>query len=281
MPAAAFDLHGKAAIIVTMHGKAEVIEPALAGLGLRFLASPRIDTDLYGTFTRDVGRAGSQRDAVLAKAQAGLDLMPEADYALASEGAFGPHPYIPFVPSGLEMVAILERESGKAVIGHRLADRTNFMQIEALSLQEAEAFAGRIGFPDHAMVVMKDMAGPVIAKGLREWAELRSICGAHIDASGSVWLEADMRAHVNPTRMKAIAAAAADLARRLRALCPACGYPDWIPKTREGRPCAWCGGPTLEAWMEEHGCEECGHRVAHCIDPERKGRPSHCGYCNP
>ena len=68
----AFELEGKAAVVATMHGKGRVIEPAFAPLGLRFLAAPSIDTDCYGTFTRDIGRAGSQRDALLAKAQAGL-----------------------------------------------------------------------------------------------------------------------------------------------------------------------------------------------------------------
>ena len=110
-----------------MHGKGRVIEPAFAGLGLRFLAAPSIDTDRFGTFTRDVDRMGSQREAVLAKAQAGLDLSTKADFALASEGAFGPHPQIPFVSSGLEMVALLERKSSKAVIGYHLTTATNFI----------------------------------------------------------------------------------------------------------------------------------------------------------
>ena len=276
----AFDLDGKAAIVATMHGKERVIEPAFTALGLRFLTAPSIDTDRFGTFTRDVDRAGSQRDALLAKAQAGLDLSPDAAFALASEGAFGPHPHIPFVPSGFEMVALLERKTGEAVIGRHLATSTNFMQAEARSWEDVETFAEAIGFPGHAIVVMTSKDGPILAKGMTDGGELRSICGSSLDARGSVWLEADMRAHLDPTRMEAVAAAA-DLVRRLQARCPICAYPDWTAQVRDGRPCAWCDGPTVEAWMEEYLCEDCGHRAEHCIEPERKGRPDHCNYCNP
>ncbi|MBU3991264.1 MAG: hypothetical protein KKA12_01705 [Alphaproteobacteria bacterium] len=277
----AFDLDGKTAVIATMHGKEQVIEPALAGLGLRFLAAPAIDTDRFGTFTRDIARAGSQRDALLAKAQAGLDLSHEADFAVASEGAFGPHPNIPFVPSGFEMLGVLERKSGKIVIGHHLTTATNFMQVEVRSWAEVQTFAQAIGFPRHAMVVMKSKDGPVLAKGMTSESELKSICHSHFEFRGPVWLEADMRAHLNPTRMEAVTAATADLIRRLQARCPTCVYPDWTPQIRDGRPCAWCNGPTVEAWIEEYVCEACGHEEEQCIEPERKGEPGHCHYCNP
>ena len=73
-----------------MHCKHRVIEPVLARLGLRFQPPPFIDTDCFRTFTREIGRSGSPRQAVLAKAQAGLHLCHAADFAIASEGV-GPH----------------------------------------------------------------------------------------------------------------------------------------------------------------------------------------------
>jgi hypothetical protein len=264
-----------------MHGKEQVIEPVLAGFGLRFLALPGIDTDRFGTFTRDIERAGSQREALLAKARAGLHHSPEADFAVASEGAFGPHPHIPFVASGFEMVVLLDRKSGKAVIGRHITTATNFMQVEAGSWDEVQTFVKTIGFPSHAVVVMEGQDGPVLAKGVTSEGELRRICHAQFEVGGPVWLEADMRAHLNPTRMQAVAAATTDLARRLKARCPACAYPDWTAKVRDGRPCAWCDGPTAEAWVEEYHCEGCGHRAEQSIEPERKGEPAHCNYCNP
>ena len=90
-----------------------------------------------------------------------------------------------------------------------------------------------------------------------------------------------MRAHLNPTRMGAVAEAAADLARRLQARCPTCTFPGWTPRLLAGRPCAWCNEPTVEAWIEEYVCEDCGNRAEYRIEPGRKGDPGHCDYCNP
>lgn len=188
----------------------------------------------------------SQIEALLAKARAGLDLAPDADFAVASEGAFGPHPQMPFVPSGLEMVALVERASGKAIIGRELTAKTNFAQVEARFLAEIEAFADRTGRPDHAMIVMESQDGPIIGKGIMDGRSLSDLALPVVRRRGSVWLEADMRAHLNPTRMEAIARATADLARRLSARCPQCHFPGWIPRRRAGRPCLWCEGPTHE-----------------------------------
>ena len=179
------------------------------------------------------------------------------------------------------MVGLLERQSGKVVIGCHLTADTNFMQTEARSWGEVQTFADAIGFPSHSLVMMKSKDGPVLAKGLSSHDEVKSICQPRFEVGGTVWLEADMRAHLNPTRLAAVAAATADLVRRLQARCPVCQYPDWIPRIRDGRPCAWCRRPTLEGWIEEHSCEFCGHRIEQCIEPGRKGDPGHCTYCNP
>jgi hypothetical protein len=56
---------GKLAVVVTMHGKRAAIEPPLAALGLRFSHSPPIDTARFGTFSREVARAGTQRETLM------------------------------------------------------------------------------------------------------------------------------------------------------------------------------------------------------------------------
>ena len=277
----AFEVDGKTAIVATMHGKQRVIEPVLARLGLRFLPSPTIDTDRFGTFTREITRNGSQREAVLAKAQAGLDLCPASDFAIASEGAFGPNPQMPLLPAGFEMVVLLERASGRTIVGSHLSTATTFAQCEAATLADVYAFAEKMGFPSHAIVLMAGRYGPVLAKGVTSWIALEDACRAQAISGRAIWVEADMRAHLNPTRMDAVAQAAFDLVRRLQARCPACTYPDWTPRLVTGRPCAWCNGPTIEAWIEEYVCEACGNRVENAINPERKGDPGHCGFCNP
>lgn len=276
-----FELAGRSAIVVTMHGKEQALEPALGRLGLRFLPAPSLDTDLFGTFTRDVARAGSQREALLAKARAGLQVAPGADFAVASEGAFGPHPQIPFVSSGLELVALFERKSGRAVIGYDLTTATNFAQSEARNLDAVGRFADQIGLPDHAAVVMASSEGPLVAKGVTARDRLLETCASVLEAGGSVWLEADMRAHMNPTRMAAIARAADNLAQRLESRCPTCDFPDWTLRILSGRPCGWCGEPTDEPWIEVRSCEACGKSAEVVIEHMRKAVPGACRACNP
>lgn len=276
-----FDTHGKTAVVATMHGKERVIIPALAPLGLAFLPRPPIDTDRFGTFTRDIRRAGSQQEALAAKARAGLAAAPGADYAVASEGAFGPHPAFPFIPSGFELVGLIERQSGAMIVGRYLSLDTNFRQAQAQSIDEVESFAQAIGFPGHAIVLMAGQNGPIIAKGVSDRKRLVAQARASIAREGSIWLEADMRAHRNPQRMASISLAAQDLLRALTARCPSCDYPGWTPRTEDGRPCRWCASPTCEPWIEVRQCGKCGHVAERCLDPERRAEPGHCSICNP
>ena len=52
------------------------------------------------------------------------------------------------------MVALLDRVSGKVIVGRHLTKATNFAQYETATLVEAYAFAEKVGFPCHAIVVM-------------------------------------------------------------------------------------------------------------------------------
>jgi len=84
-------------LLATMHGKEDVIAPlAERFLGVRLQVVDGLDTDTFGTFSRDVARTGSQLDAARAKVAAAFDMLPDILLGLASEGSFGPHPYLPF-----------------------------------------------------------------------------------------------------------------------------------------------------------------------------------------
>ncbi len=88
-----------------MHGKERAIGPVLAqGLGLRVALAMGLNTDRFGTFSREIERTGSQLDAARAKIAAGFEYAPYARVGFASEGSFGPHPYIPFLDLGRELV---------------------------------------------------------------------------------------------------------------------------------------------------------------------------------
>lgn len=237
-----FDLSGRTVVIATTHGKERAIGPALAGRGAKCIVPHGIDTDRFGTFTREIARAGSQREGLLAKAREGLRLVSEADFAIASEGAFEPHPLIPFVAGGLELVGIVARDCEEPVIGSDLTAGTNFAHRVVKSWQEAEGFARDVTFPSHGLVMMALPKGAVIAKGIDRIDKLESHVRSALADYPSVHLETDMRAHYNPTRMAAIARASADLAVRLGSRCQRCDFPNWVPHVVAGRPCEWCGG---------------------------------------
>ena len=107
---------GARALLATMHGKERVIAPLAARfLGLSVDVAPGLDTDAFGTFSRDVARAGSPLDAARAKIEAAFALAADVEVALASEGSFGPHPHVPFAALGREYMAGLRQ----AAPGHR------------------------------------------------------------------------------------------------------------------------------------------------------------------
>lgn len=80
-----------------------------------------------------------------------------------------------------------------------------------------------------------------------------------IGICGSVFIEADMRAHRNPTRMAAIERAARDLVQHYMNRCPACAWPGFdVTERVPGPPCARCGEPTHVIQTEVLVCTQYG-----------------------
>src|SRR5579871_6620120 len=147
-PAPAFSFRGAAAVLATMHRKERVIAPLLErALGLQVRTHAGFDTDRFGTFSREIERTGSQLDAARAKIDAALEYDSDARVGLASEGSFGPHPYIPLLPLGREL------------IGRHVSPSTNFAHEVVTDAQAALVFAERSGFPAHGLIVLGAVNG--------------------------------------------------------------------------------------------------------------------------
>jgi len=58
---------GRTAAITTMHGKEKVITPLLNEIGVTVIAPEGLNTDAFGTLTRDIDRAGNQLEAARKK----------------------------------------------------------------------------------------------------------------------------------------------------------------------------------------------------------------------
>lgn len=270
------------AVIATQHGKEAVIAAELAEFKLRWIGPPAtFDSDRFGTFTRDVPRAGTQLDAARAKTQAVLDLCPDTRIAIASEGAFGPDPAVPIVARGVEIVLLHDRRSGIELAGHDVTWETNFAQRSVSSTMEAEGFARAIGFPAHGLIVMTPDGTVPRVKDIDTVEELLDHVAVDVARAGHCWLETDMRAHRNPRRMMAIARAAQRLAEAMRQSCPKCYRPGFVAKREPGRPCAWCNCATNEIWREIRLCCGCQHREETLIERSRFADPGTCPNCNP
>ncbi|WP_156140986.1 DUF6671 family protein [Sphingomonas sp. 37zxx] len=278
---------GERAILATMHAKERAIAPIAARfLGLRVEVASGIDTDAFGTFSREVPRTGSALAAARAKIDAAFAAMPDAHIALASEGSFGPHPYLPFCPLQQEIVVLVDRVAGIELVGQYATPDTNFSHAVITSIEQGLAFAQRIGFPDHGVIVMGCRDGqPAHELGLVKdavtWPALTAAIEACLAGGGGAFVETDMRAHRNPRRMRAIRRATIDLARRGRSQCPDCRRPGFAVTERlPGLPCGWCGEPTLLARAALWSCAGCGRREERRGDAD-KADPGQCAECNP
>ena len=270
--------------LLTQHGKegviASVLDPAL---GCRVERVTGYDTDLLGTFTRDIPRAGMQLEVARKKARIGMQLSG-LPLGLASEGSFGPDPMVGIFPWNVDFLIFLDDECGLEVVGIAQG-KANFSHLLTADWAAAEAFAKQAGFPAHHQVVRPEGEDdPRIRKGIATWAELEAAFAWALAASanGRVFVETDMRAHASPTRMDNIRLAAEDLVKKLRSLCPSCGTPGvWIVERVDGLLCEACGAPTRETRAEIHGCLKCAHRLTREHTDRQHAEPGRCAYCNP
>jgi hypothetical protein len=88
--------HNKTGVLATMHQKEQVIAPILEHLGIKIVVPQGLNTDEFGTFSRDIKRPGDQLQAARLKAERAMALTG-LTLAFASEGSFGPHPSIPYL----------------------------------------------------------------------------------------------------------------------------------------------------------------------------------------
>ncbi len=273
--------------VATLHGKERVIGPALMRvLPLSgFNAIPDVDTDLFGTFSGEVQRTVDPLTACIAKAKHGAEVSG-LDLVIASEGSFGPYPPAPFISCDEEILVLYDARDGSVYSHRHVVLETVFGGELCGSIADVIAFAGRMKFPEHHLILRakeKWQRGDALHKGLDDRERLRCLAEDLIAEHGSCWVETDMRAMANPTRMRVIADTAERFAREISTLCPTCGDV-WfrITDAIAGLPCDLCGWPTHSVREYRRTCRTCGH-YADSARPDGKATedPTHCNNCNP
>lgn len=270
--------------LLTQHGKERVINPVLeSALGCTVEHIHGYDTDVLGTFTRDIPRDGTQLEAARKKARMGMTLSG-LPVGVASEGSFGPDPFTGMFTWNVEMVVLLDDRTGLEVVGISQA-AAQCGDVVTADWNEATRFATRYGFPQHQLVLRSQRKDTTtIHKGIADWDQLKTLFDTVSSEpdTGKVFIESDLRAHANPTRMENIRRATVNLAARLNSHCPACQAPGyWATKAVAGLPCALCSAPTKLPKGEVWQCVACDHQEARLKPDTERAEAKHCQLCNP
>ena len=279
-----FNYAGQTVALLTQHGKAQAIAPVLEpALGCRVVTVEGYDTDQLGTFTREIPRLGTQLEAARRKARIGMELSGLA-VGLASEGSFSADPFSGMFPWNVELLVWIDERLGIEVMGMAQGPASGGHLLTS-DWAAAEAFARREGFPAQQLVLRPEhLDHPTLFKGVASWEDFRARyedCQS-LSANGRVWIETDLRAHANPSRMRRIGEAATDLLHRLQSPCPACRSPGFAVTQRiPGLPCAACGAPTGVYRAESWQCPKCHHTAVVDRTDLTEADAKHCASCNP
>lgn len=281
------------AVLATMHKKEQVIAPILTSeLGLSVVVPENFNSDSFGTFTNEVERTGDQLEAARKKIETAL-LQSGFTIGIASEGSFGPHPIFSYVPMNRELILFVDKEQELEIIGYVANGETNFAQKEVKDFEEAYEFALSVGFPEHGVIVKKHAKttnSQDVIKGITTVDQLKKATSTFVSTKSLLkkplkpfFIETDMRAMYNPTRMKNIKLATLNLLKKMNSLCPSCDTPGFdIKKIKKGLRCLYCGLPTDLVHSHFYECKKCQHEKEVLYpDGKEKADPKYCNFCNP
>lgn len=270
-------------VLATKHAKSIAIAPPFWEVLQATVLEHIIDTDQFGTFSGEIDRVGSVIECARKKCQQVFKLTADkADFVLSSEGSFGPHPFIPFLPVNHELLYFIDRKRGFELHLSHVSEITNYQSKLIHSLKELDELIKAAQFPSHSLILRPEGQVDQIIKGVNCLADLETAFTKCLKASssGRVHVETDMRAHCNPTRMAVIKELAFKLANRLATLCPDCKCPGWGEVDEEsGLECSVCQLETNLIKCKIFGCVRCSYKEKFPV--MKKASPTFCQNCNP
>jgi len=275
---------GRKLVIATKHQKEFVIAPALEeGIGVKCFVPEDFDTDQFGTFCGEVERKMSPLETARLKCSAAM-AATGCDLSVSSEGSFGPHPSLVFIPADDELLVLIDKKNNLEISVRELTTETNFNGRQITSKEELSDFALSAKFPSHGLIMTFTNNGiRETIKGILDWELLLGAFDTHIHSVESINVETDMRAFCNPTRMGTIRKAVLKLIEKIKSVCPVCNTPGFgVTEVREGLPCSLCHCPTRSTLSHLYCCERCKYEhVMHFPYGKMNEDPMYCDYCNP
>jgi hypothetical protein len=122
-----------------------------------------------------------------------------------------------------------------------------------------------------------------IHKGINQTEILQNSFNHFFSKYSSVYVETDMRAMFNPTRMNVIEKAAQKLVQKIKSTCPQCQMPGFgITDVKSGLICSLCGSPTKSTLSYMYICQHCQFSKEEMYPHNKTTEdPTYCDYCNP
>ncbi len=273
------------AALLTKHHKLALIAPALAPLGFEVQLTEAFDTDQLGTFSGEVARTQSPVDCVKTKAKLASELTA-LPYGLGSEGSFGGGPLPGLMNWDEELLCLYNHSSSQFIIA-RASGPVPLSEIETDQLELIKQHIAKHDAAQGWILCSPFGLSKQWVKGLTGFEQVcQALTEAKLLSSEStlavpIRLSPDLRAHYCPSRRCYIEQAAAELAKRLQALCPVCAAADFWPDAFEtGLPCSACTYPTQRVnYLIKH-CKCCGHTEREAA-ADSFADPADCPLCNP
>ncbi len=242
-----------------------------------------MDTDSFGTFSGERPRSMGVRETLEGKVKLACELYPNRRLFLASEGSFAPHPEFPWIMANHEVLFFFDREKDLKLFADSLSIETVAISKEIHESTRIEDVLKEASFPEHALIIRSGADEKMIFKGIKSKDELEKALKTCLNKGPIVFVQNDLRSHMNPTRQKVIFSAGERLLEKLTSLCQSCGSPGFsVSETISGLPCQACGRASRFPEFMIFSCPSCGHKVKRPrLDGKKEIDPGECDFCNP
>jgi len=271
-------------VIATKHHKEKVLAPLIEEvLGVKCFVPTNFDTDQWGTFSGEIERNVDVLNTLRKKC---LHAMKEnnCDLAIASEGSFGTHPTVFFAHADDEVVMLMDTKNDLEIVAREISTDTNFNGSYVSNERALIEFAKNANFPSHGLILKSSENNFEKAiKGITDEKILLESFEELSNLYGNVYVETDMRALYNPTRLKVIEKAAFKLVNIIQSKCPQCDNPGFaVTEAKEGLPCEWCHSPTRSTLSFISTCKKCNFSKEEKYPNHKTTEdPMYCDFCNP